>query len=110
MVYNELLADKIRELVARRRGLTEKKMFGGLAFLLYGNMFCGVIKDDLMIRVGAQRHDKAATMAHARPMDFTGRPMKGFIYVDSNGWAKDATLKRWLEMGLDHASSLPRKR
>ncbi len=110
MVYNEQLADRIRALVARRRGLSEKKMFGGLAFLLYGNMFCGVIKDDLMVRVGAQRHDKAAAMAHARPMDFTGRPMKGFIYVDSNGWAKDATLKKWIKMGLDHASSLPRKR
>lgn len=110
MVYNEQLADKIRTLVARRKGLSEKKMFGGLAFLLYGNMCFGVLKDDLMVRVGAESHDKAAAMVHARPMDFTGRPMKGFIYVDSDGWSKDATLKKWLKMGLDHASSLPRKK
>jgi TfoX/Sxy family transcriptional regulator of competence genes len=110
LVYNEQLAEKIRRLVARRKGIVEKKMFGGLAFLLYGNMCFGVIKDYLMVRVGAQHHDKAAAMAHARPMDFTGRPMKGYIYVDSNGWAKDSTLKKWLEMGLVHASSLPRKR
>jgi TfoX/Sxy family transcriptional regulator of competence genes len=110
LVYNERLADKIRTLVARRKGLSEKKMFGGLAFLLYGNMCFGVLKDDLMVRVGAERHDKAVALPHARPMDFTGHPMKGFIYVDANGWSKDATLKRWLEMGLDYASSLPRKR
>jgi TfoX/Sxy family transcriptional regulator of competence genes len=110
LVYNEQLADKVRALVARRKGVSEKKMFGGLAFLLHGNMCCGVLKEDLMVRVGAERHDKAAAMAHARTMDFTGRPMKGFIYVDSSGWSKDATLKKWVEMGIDHASSLPRKR
>jgi hypothetical protein len=72
-------------------------------------MCFGTIKGDLVVRVGPERYKEALTMPHARPMDFTGRPIKGFIYVDSKGWSKDATLKRWLDMGVDYASSLPKK-
>jgi len=109
LVYNEQLADKIRAVVARRKGLTEKKMFGGVAFMLYGNMFCGVVKDELLVRVGAEHNDEALTLPHVRPMDFTGKPMKGFIYVSSQAWSKDAALKKWIGMGIDYVSSLPKK-
>jgi TfoX/Sxy family transcriptional regulator of competence genes len=109
VVYNELLATKIRALVARRRGWTEKKMFGGVAFMLNGKMCCGVIKNDLLVRVGPEQNKKALALPNSRPMDFTGKPMKGFIYVDSKGWSKEASLKKWIEMGIDYASKLPKK-
>ena len=108
MVSNEQLNDKIRALIKHRK-LSEKKMFGGMAFLLNGNMCFGTLKDDLIIRVGLERYKEALAMPHARPMDFTGRPIKGFVYVDQKGWSKDATLKKWLDMGIDYASSLPKK-
>ena len=109
MVYNEQLADKIRTVIARRKGLTEKKMFGGEAFMLNGNMFCGVVRDDLLVRVGAERNEEALALPNARPMDFTGKPMKGFIYVDSKGWSKHAVLKKWVDMGVENVSTLPKK-
>lgn len=109
MVYNEQLASKIRVAVARRKGLTEKKMFGGVAFMFYGNMFCGVVKDYLLVRVGAERDDEALALPHARPMDFTGKPMKGFIYVDPKGWSEDVVLRKWIDMGISYVSSLPKK-
>jgi TfoX/Sxy family transcriptional regulator of competence genes len=108
MVSNERLADKIRALT-ERKSLKEKRMFGGVAFMLNGNMCFGTVKDDLVVRVGPDRYKDALALPHARPMDFTGRPIKGFVFVDSKGWSKDATLKKWLDMGIDYASSLPRK-
>jgi TfoX/Sxy family transcriptional regulator of competence genes len=108
MVSNEQLTSKIRTLTKRRK-LSEKKMFGGIAFMLNGNMCFGTLKDDLIVRVGPERYKDALALPHARPMDFTGRPIKGFVYVDSKGWSNDATLKKWLDMGIDYASSLPKK-
>jgi hypothetical protein len=108
MVYNERLAGKIRAL-ARRKGLSEKKMFGGVAFLLNGNMCFGTVKDDLVVRVGPVRYADALARPHARPMDFTGHPTRGFVFVDSKGWSSDAALKKWLDIGIEYASSLPKK-
>jgi TfoX/Sxy family transcriptional regulator of competence genes len=108
MVSNEQLANKIRALT-KRKGLSEKKMFGGIAFLLNGNMCFGTLKDDLIVRVGRERYEDALARPHARPMDFTGRPTTGFVFVDSKGWSNDATLKKWLDMGIGYASSLPKK-
>jgi TfoX/Sxy family transcriptional regulator of competence genes len=108
MVFNEHLANKIRALT-KRKGLSEKKMFGGIAFLLNGNMCFGTLKDDLIVRVGRERYEDALARPHARPMDFTGRPTTGFVFVDSKGWSNDATLKKWLDMGIGYASSLPKK-
>ena len=108
MVSNKQLASKIRTLTKRRK-LSEKKMFGGIAFMLNGNMCFGTIKDDLVVRVGHERYKEALILPHARPMDFTGRPIKGFVYVDQEGWSKDVTLKKWLDMGIGYASSLPKK-
>jgi TfoX/Sxy family transcriptional regulator of competence genes len=106
LVYNERLADKVRFLIAGQKGWAEKKMFGGIAFMLNGKMCCGVIKDDLMVRVGPESNSKALALPNSRPMDFTGKPMKGFVYVDSKGWSKNSNLKMWIDMGVDFVSSL----
>lgn len=108
MVSNEQLAIKIHALT-KRKGLIEKNMFGGVAFMLNGNMCFGTLRDDLMVRVGPKRYQDALTMSHARPMDISGKPIKGFVFVNSNGWSKDAALKKWLDMGIDYAASLPKK-
>jgi hypothetical protein len=110
LVYNERLNDKIRTLTKRKK-LSEKKMFGGLAFLLNGNMCFGTLKDDLIIRVGPEHYKEALAMPHARPMYFTGRPTTGFVFVDSKGWSNDMTLKKngWT-WALATPLHFPRKR
>jgi len=97
MAYDQKLADRIRALVAGRPGVSEKAMFGGLAFLLDGRMFCGVNKDDLMVRAGPARHDEALAKPHARSMDFTGRPMKGYVFVGAEGCRTSKMLAPWVE-------------
>jgi len=109
MAYDEKLAERVREVLKRRRGVSEKKMFGGLAFLVNGHMACGVQGDDLMVRVGAEDYDGALKRAGARPMDFTGRPLKGMIYVGPRGHERAPSLKAWVERGLSYARSLPPK-
>ena len=89
MAYDEGLAQRIREALTERDDVTEKKMFGGLAFLLGGNMCCGVVGDELMVRVGAAAYSEALTQPYARQMDFTGRPMRGMVYVDCEGFESD---------------------
>lgn len=106
MVYSETLAKRIRESIKGKRNITEKKMFGGLAFLLKGKMFCGIIKDDLMIRTGSEEYENALSKPYARPMDFTGKPMKGFVYVSSDGCKTTKSLSDWISLGLDYVSKL----
>ncbi|MEJ2259287.1 MAG: TfoX/Sxy family protein [Nitrosopumilaceae archaeon] len=106
MTYNETLAKKIRESIKGKRNITEKKMFGGLAFLLKGKMFCGIVKDDLMIRTGPEMYEKASSQPYVRPMDFTGKPMKGFVYVASQGCKTAKSLSNWINLGLDYVSKL----
>ena len=109
MAYDEELAGRVRRALAGREDLSEKKMFGGIAFMLRGNMGCGIVRDDLMVRVGPERHHEALAQPHARPMDFTGRPMRGMVYVTPDGCRTDSDLKRWLELGLEFAASLQPK-
>ena len=109
MAYNENLAERMREVLAHRNELTEKKMFGGLSFMLGGNMCCGIMKDDLVVRVGPDNHEKALARPHARPMDFTGRALKGMVYVGPEGYRTDMELKYWLDQALSFALSLPPK-
>jgi len=109
MAYDEVLAERVRRALAGRNDLSEKKMFGGVAFMLHGNMSCGVEKDQLMVRVGPERYEEALAQPHARPMDFTGRPMRGMVYVTPEGCRTDEALKRWVEQGLNFAASLPPK-
>jgi TfoX/Sxy family transcriptional regulator of competence genes len=107
MPYDDGLAQRVRELLEELSGLSEKKMFGGLAFLLRGNMCVGVVADELMVRVGPDAHQAALAEPHARPMDFTGRPMKGFVYVAAEGFESDGDLRDWVERGTRFARSLP---
>ena len=109
MAYDENLARRIREVLKRRRGVSEKKMFGGLAFMVNEHMVCGVIGDDLMVRVGPDAYAAALKKAGARPMDFTGRPLKGMVYVGPRGHRRAPSLKAWVEQGLSYARSLPPK-
>ena len=109
MAYDEQLAQRVRQALSSQDGIIEKKMFGGLAFMLHGNMSVGVEKDQLMVRVGPDRYEEALAQPHARPMDFTGRPMKGFVYVPLDGLSTDADLQEWVQLGLDFALSLPGK-
>ena len=100
MAYDEVLANRIRALVADRADVDERKMFGGLTFMVGGRMAFGIIKDDLMVKVGSAGLADALRQPHARPMDFTGRPSKGMVYVAPAGVASDAQLRRWLDRGV----------
>jgi TfoX/Sxy family transcriptional regulator of competence genes len=108
VAYDEELADRVRAVLAGEQGLTERKMFGGLAFMIGGNMACGVVKGELMLRLGAEGADAALDEAHVREMDFTGRPMTGMVYVERAG-LDDAGLHRWVEQAAAFARSLPAK-
>ena len=110
MAYDEKLADRVRNALAGRKRITEKKMFGGLAFLLRGRMCCGILNDDLMVRVGPERYAAALARPHARPMDFTGRPLSGFVYVGSPGFRSKQALVKWVGRGIEFASTLPAKK
>ncbi len=109
MAYDEQLADRIRTLLAAFPGAAERKMFGGLAFLLRGNMCCGVVGAELMVRVGRDSYEAALHEPHAREMDFTGRPLSGFIYVAAEGLVSEGDLRAWVERGARFAESLPAK-
>jgi TfoX/Sxy family transcriptional regulator of competence genes len=109
MAYDELLAQRVRQALQNQDGIMERKMFGGLAFMLHGNMSVGVEQDRLMVRVGPQLYQEALQKPHARPMDFTGRPMNGFVYVPPEGLATDISLKEWIQLGVDFALGLPPK-
>ena len=108
MAFNAEIADRVLKVLEGREGLTERKMFGGIAFMLNGNMCCGVTNDDLMVRVGADGLEDALDQPHARPMDFTGRPMKGFVFVGA-GAVGDRVLRQWVQRGVIFAESLPAK-
>ena len=106
--YDRELADRIRKTLVGRRGVTEKEMFGGLAFLLRGKMFCGIAGDALMARIGPDRYEGALAKAHVRQMDFTGRPMKGYVFVDAPGLHTQKSLASWLAQCIDFVSTLRR--
>lgn len=107
MAYDEGLAERIRHVLPAGAPIDEKAMFGGLAFLTGGRMFIGIAGDDLMVRVGPAAHDEALRAPHARPMDFTGKPMKGYVFVAPAGCATDRALRGWVERALAFASTLP---
>lgn len=109
MTYDEGLAERIRGILQERPDVAEKKMFGGIVFMIGGHMCVGIVKDDLMVRVGTEAHERLVRQPHARPMDFTGKPMKGFLYVASMGLKGQADLERWVECGVEYAVSLPAK-
>jgi TfoX/Sxy family transcriptional regulator of competence genes len=109
MAYDENLAERIRVVLKDRPAVTERKMFGGLAFLVAGNMACGILGEDLMLRLGEDGADAALDAPHTRPMDFTGRPMKLMVYVAPAGFAAEQELRAWVGRGVAYARSLPPK-
>jgi TfoX/Sxy family transcriptional regulator of competence genes len=109
MAFDEAVAERIREALARAPDVVEKRMFGGIAFMVRGNMCCGVIGDRLMVRVGPDGYEEALSRPHAKPMDFTGRPMKGMVYVEPAGFASADGLKGWIARAMPFALSLPAK-
>jgi TfoX/Sxy family transcriptional regulator of competence genes len=109
MAYDEHLAARIRAVLADQPTLIEKKMFGGLTFMLHGNMCCGVVREELMVRVGPAQHTEALGMPYARQMDFTGRPMKNMVIVAPAGFEKDADLAAWVQRGVQFVATLPPK-
>jgi TfoX/Sxy family transcriptional regulator of competence genes len=109
VAYDQDLANRIREQLAEEDAVTEKEMFGGIAFLLAGNMSVGVSGDELMVRVGPEAGEEALRQPHARPFDMTGRPMKGWILVAGEGVRSDRDLAAWVRRGVGFARSLPPK-
>jgi TfoX/Sxy family transcriptional regulator of competence genes len=109
MAFDEGVAERLRGRFAGRTDIVEKKMFGGIAFMHNGNMCCGVVNDTLMARVGADNYQSALARAGAREMDFTGKALKGFVYVDPDGFAEDADLWDWIALCETFTSSLPPK-
>ena len=109
MAFDEGLAERVRALLADDTDTREQKMFGGLCFLCGGNMACGIVGDELMVRVGPDAWSEALSHPHAREMDFTGRSMKGMIYVGVVGFAEDEDLAAWVGRGTTYARSLPPK-
>ena len=108
MAYDEKLAARVRALLADRTDVGERKMFGGLTFMVSGHMCCGVNGDELIVRLDPDHEDDALARPHARPMDFTGRPMRGFVTVQPEG-LKGAQPNRWVQEAVARAESLPPK-
>ncbi len=108
MAYDELLADRIRSHLEGEPGVTERKMFGGLAFMVNGNMACGPVKRTLMVRVGPDAYQSALADG-ADEMTFTGRAMRGFVQVDADDLDDDSVLAAWVDRGVGFAASLPPK-
>ncbi len=110
MSYDERLAERIRGVLAARDDVVEKKMFGGLCFMVAGSMCCGLTKTDFMVRVGPEQYEEALAQPHARPMDFTGRALKGMVYVAPEGIRTAVALGRWVSLGVLFVSTLPKNK
>ena len=109
MAYSEELADRVREIVPRKKGIKEKKMFGGVGFLLNGNMLVGVWKEFLIVRLGPEEGTKALKEKFVIPFDITGKPMKGWVMVVPDGVEEDAQLKKWIQRAMKFVETLPAK-
>ncbi|MBV9577658.1 MAG: TfoX/Sxy family protein [Chloroflexi bacterium] len=110
MAYNEALAERVRGLLLGVPDVDEKKMFGGVTFMVSGQMCCGVLKDDLVVKTGPDGFDDLVARPHVRPFDFTGRPMVGMVYVASPGVATDLQLQEWVQRGVDFVKRNPKSR
>ena len=110
MAYNQNLTKRIQTILREHPGLVEKKMFGGVGFILHGNMACGVLGNDLMVRVGIEHNDSALSQPFARQFIAPGgKPMAGWILVSQEGVEMDQDLQQWVELGYNYASTLPHK-
>jgi TfoX/Sxy family transcriptional regulator of competence genes len=109
MPYNQQLAERLRQKLVPTVQVDEKKMFGGIAFMLNGNMLVGVIKDAMIVRVGPDGHAAALKQPGARPFDLTGKPMSGWVMVSKKGYDTDRALERWIHLALEFVRTLPTK-
>ena len=109
MPYDEILADRVEALLKSKRSVTKRKMFGGLCFMVNGNMACGVERNKLVVRVGPGNYENFLKQEYVRKMDFTGKPLKGFIYVMPGGLRRTDSLQKWVDKGIQFARSLPKK-
>ena len=109
MAYDEGLAQRVTEALADQPDLIEKRMFGGVGFMFQGNMACGVLGEDLIVRVGPDGYEAALARPHAHVFDFSGRPMRGWVTVGPAGYEADDDLQTWLQQGVEFALSLPPK-
>lgn len=109
MAYDTGLAQRVREILEEEPGVAEKKMFGGLCFLLSGNMVCGVIKDDLIVRVGAEQYQAMLLVPHTRKFEITGRPLTGWVMVLARALDDDDDLGDWLKRAVTFVRTLPPK-
>ena len=105
VAYNEELAGRVRASLADRTDVEEKKMFGGVSFMVAGQMCCGVLKNDLVVRIEPTEFDKLVAQPHVRPFDFTGRPMQGMVYVDNGALAVPEVLRTWVHRGTDYVAA-----
>ena len=109
MAYSESLAQRVRDALSRRRGVTEKRMFGGLGYLLHGNMLVGVWKQSLIARLGSDQAAAALKEPHVGEFDITGRPMNGWVMIEPEGIDTDEQLRGWIQKSFDFVSTLPKK-
>ena len=110
MPFDQKLAERINKRLAKQPGLVEEKMFGGIAFLLNGNMSVGVYGDEMIVRLPPEDTDKALAKPYVRIFDITGKPMKGWVLVGPKGLADSAALGKWVDVGIKFAASLPKKK
>ena len=109
MPFDESLAARVRPLLRRRSGFAEKRMFGGIGFLLHGNMCVGVWKDSLILRIGPDAYNQSLSQPFVREFDITGRPMTGWVLLDPGGMRDDAALAAWVEQAVEFVRGLGRK-
>ena len=109
MTANEKLVEKIRKALKGKRGISEKKMFGGICFMHNGNMACGVAKDKMVARVGPDAYEEALKQKHVTVMDFTGRPLKGMVYILESGTRRQDSTQKWVNKSLEFTKTLPKK-
>ena len=109
MAYNEAIEARIKNVVSSWENTDSKKMFGGICHLLNGNMFCGVYKDFLILRLGEENAERALRLSFVKPFDITGRPMKGWVMVEEDGFNKEEELETWLNQAKEFVRTLPTK-
>jgi TfoX/Sxy family transcriptional regulator of competence genes len=109
LAHDEVLAARVRVVFSRKKGIVEKKMFGGVCFMVNGHMCCGITGKDLVLRLGEEGAAAALEEPHTREMDFTGRVMKSMVFVHANGTKSDEELRSWVKRAIDHARSLPQR-
>ena len=109
MPYNAKIAERVESCLKTEPGISQRKMFGGVCFLLHGNMLCGVAEDDLMVRVGKDQYEILLKHKYAREMDFTGKALKGFLFVSADGIKSKASLEKWIGHCFEFVRTLPKK-